>query len=87
MNAQSLNKYTYVYNNPLRYADPSGHQGCDDGEDCENEPTLPAGDEALDAIRIVVRATEAAETIRGIQEARGAEMGPCLLMVDHDSVS
>jgi RHS repeat-associated protein len=24
-NPQSLNKYTYVYNNPLRYVDPWGH--------------------------------------------------------------
>ena len=24
-NPQSLNRYSYVYNNPLRYTDPSGH--------------------------------------------------------------
>jgi RHS repeat-associated protein len=24
-NPQSLNKYAYVYNNPLRYTDPDGH--------------------------------------------------------------
>ncbi len=25
-NPQSLNRYSYVYNNPLRYADPTGHE-------------------------------------------------------------
>jgi len=27
-NPQALNRYAYVYNNPLRYTDPSGHEGC-----------------------------------------------------------
>jgi RHS repeat-associated protein len=26
-NPQSLNRYAYVYNNPLRYTDPSGRMG------------------------------------------------------------
>ncbi len=26
LNPQSLNKYQYSYNNPLRYIDPTGHQ-------------------------------------------------------------
>ncbi len=29
VNPQSLNKYTYTYNNPLRYVDPGGHAGVD----------------------------------------------------------
>ncbi|MGH9530767.1 MAG: RHS repeat-associated core domain-containing protein, partial [Terriglobales bacterium] len=28
-NPKSLNKYTYTYNNPLRYTDPNGHDGWD----------------------------------------------------------
>jgi RHS repeat-associated protein len=27
-NPQNLNRYVYVYNNPLRYTDPSGHDPC-----------------------------------------------------------
>jgi RHS repeat-associated protein len=36
-NPQSLNKYSYAANNPLRYVDPSGADPCDDGYDggCE----------------------------------------------------
>ena len=29
VNPQSLNKYTYVYNNPMKYVDPDGHAGVD----------------------------------------------------------
>jgi RHS repeat-associated protein len=29
---QALNRYAYVYNNPVRYADPSGHAVCIDEE-------------------------------------------------------
>jgi RHS repeat-associated protein len=27
-NPQALNRYSYVFNNPLKYVDPSGHEGC-----------------------------------------------------------
>jgi RHS repeat-associated protein len=50
-NPQALNRYTYSYNNPLRYVDPSGHgpedyyifvQGCvalsGGGDPCNNPP-------------------------------------------------
>jgi RHS repeat-associated protein len=39
-NPQSLNRYAYCLNNPLRYTDPSGHEGEDDEipiEDIEDE--------------------------------------------------
>ena len=29
-NPQSLNRYSYVNNNPLRYVDPSGHMPCEE---------------------------------------------------------
>jgi hypothetical protein len=29
-NSQSLNRYSYAYDNPLRYTDPSGHGPLDD---------------------------------------------------------
>jgi hypothetical protein len=41
-NPQSLNRYSYVNNNPLKYTDPSGHMldnGCSMG--CSNTPPPP----------------------------------------------
>jgi RHS repeat-associated protein len=39
-NPQSMNRYTYVLNNPLAYVDPDGTTGCNDGDsgcgDCDN---------------------------------------------------
>jgi RHS repeat-associated protein len=37
LNPQSLNKYAYVYNNPLRYVDPSGHVSVDPPMDWEGK--------------------------------------------------
>ncbi len=34
-NPQSLNRYSYVLNNPLKYTDPSGHGECEDA-DCQD---------------------------------------------------
>ncbi len=31
-NPQTLNRYAYVLNNPLRYTDPSGHAECAAGD-------------------------------------------------------
>ncbi len=33
---QGLDRYAYVFNNPLRYTDPSGHDACDEEGNCYN---------------------------------------------------
>jgi len=42
-NPQSLNRFSYVLNNPLRYTDPTGHMACGDGEahDCNGHRQDP----------------------------------------------
>ncbi len=39
-NPQSLNRYSYVLNNPLRYVDPSGHRVCEDVDCTYRSPTF-----------------------------------------------
>jgi len=43
-NPQSLNRYGYVKNNPLRFTDPSGNKPCGDGEkfNCDGSYNPPA---------------------------------------------
>jgi RHS repeat-associated protein len=42
-NSQSLDRYSYVNNNPVRYNDPTGHKNCEeDGYNCPGDnPTVP----------------------------------------------
>ena len=40
-NSQSLDRYGYVLNNPVKYSDPSGHRvSCEVGEDCKQAQRL-----------------------------------------------
>jgi RHS repeat-associated protein len=34
LNPQAFNRYSYGYNNPVRYLDPTGHIPCEDPDDC-----------------------------------------------------
>jgi RHS repeat-associated protein len=35
-NPLSWNRYSYVYNNPVRYNDPTGHKACEGTKNCNN---------------------------------------------------
>jgi hypothetical protein len=55
-NPQSFNRYSYVYNNALRYTDPTGHQCAE----CLNPQQVPWQDLAKIAGPLVVAAPEVA---------------------------
>ena len=77
MNAQSYNRYSYVYNNPLNLTDPSGFCGTDGKTDCPSRPIPgpcdidphapgcgpPGG--AGDSITVPVRETPSAAPVHG----------------------
>ncbi|MEF3311883.1 polymorphic toxin-type HINT domain-containing protein [Paenibacillus sp. GYB004] len=62
-NPLSLNLYTYVSNNPLRYIDPSGHMGCALGSSWCNDYFSAAGEYFTDKLKMATdktyRATKA----------------------------
>jgi len=57
-NPQSLNLYSYVHNNPLRVADPDGHDGDDEDEESGCCDLLPSKAEVDTALAGIAAATE-----------------------------
>jgi hypothetical protein len=48
LHPQSMNRYAYAYNNPLRYNDPTGHAGdCVGGYDAKTGTCAPVPDSGL----------------------------------------
>ena len=47
-NPQSLNRFSYVTNNPLKYTDPSGHRACSTDEECKEMGITSSGKTYLD---------------------------------------
>jgi len=43
LNPQTLNRFSYVRNNPLRYTDPTGHVECRTQAECQEMGTTPGG--------------------------------------------
>ena len=70
---QSLNRYSYTRNSPLRYRDPTGHRECED-DDC-----LKSGPVILKPPSFATRAKWILETLGGVNDleamARIVELG------------
>lgn len=52
LRSQSYNRYSYVFNNPLRYVDPSGYEAEDPSYDIEMDPAYIYAGENSDSIEM-----------------------------------
>ncbi len=62
-NPQSLNKYTYTYNNPLRYIDPDGHEPWE--PEGHEDLTVSAADKSFSErdVKLMVEANKAQDDV------------------------
>jgi hypothetical protein len=80
-NPQSLNRYSYVANNPVKYVDPTGREAVLLGTDAEKSKTLQTLQDTLPvALRMFVRTTtnQQGQTVidtRFLRMASGAQSG------------
>lgn len=75
-NAQAFDRYAYVFNNPLRYADPSGHTGVAIHDSNDGPPVAMSyntmGDIQEDYYNLGVSWTNLPHDVRTAFEAQGA---------------
>jgi hypothetical protein len=65
MNPQAFNRYSYVQNNPIKYTDPSGHQGCESEPECESLTWQDIGDAVKNSVGDNIGHEIALQLVRG----------------------
>jgi len=75
-NPQSLNRYSYVLNSPLRYTDPTGHYWCPAGSaHCIDDVPLPRSGGAGVLLRDVQAGLSAAEQAISVLDNAAQQLG------------
>ena len=87
---QSLNRYSYTANNPLRFVDPSGHRECEEASNCNGpDPALPAappayGGPCLSVVCLPTPTPAPGMTIPGTPKYQGPSYRPAPVYAPDD---